>query len=90
MKQYLTIKDLSTMLQLKISTIYSLVYNKRIPYKKIGSGKRSALRFDMDEINNWINPEKAVDKPKKSLSSRKRIKDIDSIIQDAIADVVKS
>ena len=47
----LTIDQLCELLKLKKSYIYDLTYRKRIPYKRIGR----FLRFDPEEIKEWID-----------------------------------
>ena len=49
-KRLLNITELSGYLNLKIASIYDLVYRKQIPYTKIGN----RLRFDTMLIENWI------------------------------------
>jgi excisionase family DNA binding protein len=46
---YLTVAQVAAMLQIKIGTIYQMVHQKRIPFRKAG-GK---LRFDASEIDAW-------------------------------------
>jgi excisionase family DNA binding protein len=50
MCQLLTIVELSSYLSVKKTTIYDMVYRKRIPYTKIGN----QLRFEKGLIDNWI------------------------------------
>ena len=45
------INQLSDLLQVKVSTIYSWVFYSRIPHKKLGK----LLRFDEKEITEWVN-----------------------------------
>ena len=49
-KRLLNITELSGYLNLKIASIYDLVYRKQIPYTKIGN----RLRFDTGLIEKWI------------------------------------
>jgi excisionase family DNA binding protein len=49
-KRLLNITELSHYLNLKIASIYDLVYRKKIPYTKIGN----RLRFDTCLIEKWI------------------------------------
>ncbi len=49
-KRLLNITELSSYLNLKIASIYDLVYRKQIPYTKIGN----RLRFDTGLIERWI------------------------------------
>lgn len=52
MEQLLTIDDIAEKLQVKKSTIYSLVHKNRIPHIKL-TGK--LLRFRETEIQEWID-----------------------------------
>lgn len=47
---YLTIKDVTKMLQIKPATLYAWVAQGMIPHLKIGR----LLRFDPDEIEVWL------------------------------------
>jgi excisionase family DNA binding protein len=49
-KRLLNITELSSFLNLKIASIYDLVYRKQIPYTKIGN----RLRFDVGLIDKWL------------------------------------
>jgi len=50
MKKLLTPRECAEMLSLSVSGIYNYVYEKKIPYKKVGR----RLRFDPEEIERWI------------------------------------
>jgi len=47
----LTINDLSIWLNIKVRTLYNMVYLKHIPYIKIGS----RLRFCKNNIKEWLS-----------------------------------
>ena len=47
----LTVNEVSTLLNLKVSRIRNLVFLKRIPYIKIGA----SVRFSKAAILEWIN-----------------------------------
>lgn len=49
--KYLTIDELSDLLQIPKSWIYERTRKNQIPHKRIGK----YLRFDQSEIENWIN-----------------------------------
>lgn len=49
--KYLTIEDLSLLLQVPKSWLYERTRRNQIPFKKLGK----YLRFDQTEIENWIN-----------------------------------
>jgi excisionase family DNA binding protein len=50
MDKLLTINQLSELLQIKKSTIYSWTFTRKIPFVKING----ALRFKEKAINGWI------------------------------------
>lgn len=50
MQNLLTIKEASEVLSVSISTLYTWVNQKRIPYLKLGS----AIRFDLNDIHKWL------------------------------------
>ena len=56
--KYLTIEDVSEMLQVTRTTIYNLK-KKGMPFIKLGK----TIRFDQDEVINWIkaNNERTVE-----------------------------
>ena len=47
--KFLTINDVSEMLQVTKSTVYSLK-NRGMPFIKLGK----SIRFDQDEVINWV------------------------------------
>lgn len=47
--KFLTIDDVSEMLQVTRSTVYNLK-KKGLPYIKLGKN----IRFDQDEVINWV------------------------------------
>lgn len=51
MEKYLTVEDVSTLLQVPKSWIYEKTRLNLIPFKKIGK----YLRFNKSEIENWVN-----------------------------------
>lgn len=52
MKKLLKIDEVADLLQVKKTTIYSLVHQKRIPYIKIS---HKILRFRQSEIEAWLD-----------------------------------
>ena len=48
----LTAKQLSAYLGFPLSTIYAMVEQKRIPFKRFGA---KMIRFDKKEIDAWID-----------------------------------
>jgi len=51
-----TVKEVSDLLMVKISTVYSWVHNGSIPFHKLNG----LVRFDLDEIEAWIRSSKPV------------------------------
>ena len=49
--QFLNVAELATLLKVKPRTIYEMVAQKRIPYRKPPGS--NILRFDLDEIIAW-------------------------------------
>lgn len=75
-----TIKELSEFLKVKPSTLYFWVHNGTIPFIKLNG----LLRFDMDEIQEWVKDSKAVPpKVPKSLKKSSSL-DIDAIVKRAV------
>ncbi len=50
-KRFLNVRDLCNYLEIEINTVYSWVYQKKIPYLKIGR----LVKFDKQEIDRWID-----------------------------------
>ena len=85
-KEFLNIDELSEFLNIKKSTLYSMVENGELPHYKIGR----LIRFRRDELNAWleshrkdgINPEKRAKEIFKRIENR-RI-DVDKIVQKTV------
>jgi putative molybdopterin biosynthesis protein len=52
---YLTVKEVAQLLKIKPRTIYEMVAQHRIPYRKPPGS--NILRFDLDEILRWLKAE---------------------------------
>lgn len=79
-----SIKIVATFLMIKQSTVYSWVHTGSIPFHKLNG----LLRFDMDEIENWVRKSSQVSQSSPSMSFKKTTnQDIDKIIKKAIDDV---
>ncbi|GGD60724.1 hypothetical protein GCM10011514_25850 [Emticicia aquatilis] len=50
--EFLTIQEASTMLNLAVPTIYSMVNKRSIPFNKIDGQKK--LYFSKNELNEWL------------------------------------
>jgi excisionase family DNA binding protein len=51
MEKFLTTVQLADRLQMKVSTIRAWVFQRRIPFKRVG---RRAVRFDPNEIERFL------------------------------------
>jgi excisionase family DNA binding protein len=56
-KRLLTIEETSEYLSISPKGLYNMVYRREIPFVKI----KGKLRFDIREIDNWIEEQKVVD-----------------------------
>lgn len=45
-----TVNDAARYLAVSVSTLYGWVYQRRIPFVKVGR----ALRFEMDDLDNFV------------------------------------
>jgi excisionase family DNA binding protein len=77
--QLATIKEVSSLLQVKTSTIYSWVHNGTIPFHKLNG----LVRFDLDEIETWVMSSRPVS-ASPALVPTVTSPGIDSIIRKAI------
>lgn len=78
-----SIKEVSELLKVKQSTIYSWVHNGTIPFFKLNG----LLRFDLGEIIEWVKNSKAVPCNVTVPSGKSRNLDIDRIVKKAIEGV---
>jgi excisionase family DNA binding protein len=76
-----TIKDLSTYLTVKESTLYSWVHNGTIPFHKLNG----LIRFDLDEIKSWVEGSKPTSTDSiGSLKKKKGLQNIERIVRKSI------
>ena len=54
MNNYITVKELASILKLNRRSIYNLISKKKIPYVKANG----AVRFSVHDIENWLTPNK--------------------------------
>ena len=89
MREFLTIDELSEYLNIKKSTLYTMVENNEIPHYRIGR----LLRFRADDVETWMESHRkeAVDTNKKARTALKAITkprmDIDSLLKKTIDEV---
>ena len=77
--QLVSIKTIADLLSVKRSTIYSWVHNGTIPFRKLNG----LIRFDLDEIEAWIEAAKHQASPSFHRSDPNS-RDINSIVKKAI------
>lgn len=53
-KRFIGIKELAEYLDVKVATLYSWTFQKKIPYYKIGR----LVKFDLQEIDKWMKERK--------------------------------
>ncbi len=79
-----TVKELSEILSVKEPTLYSWAYNGSIPSYKLNG----LLRFDMEEIEKWIEKSRLVSGDLSDLSiTPGKTQDIDTLVKKTIARV---
>ena len=61
-----TIREAARYLSVSVSTLYGWVWQRRIPFVKVGR----ALRFDLDDLREFVEGNKQ--RPRKELSSVKQ------------------
>lgn len=92
LKEFLTIDDLSQYLNMKKSTLYSMVEEKEIPCFRFGR----LIRFKREEIDIWVNDHRKepIEAKRKSAPVFKRARnpkmDIDGIVKKAVEETVES
>ena len=80
----LTVKDLSEIIKVKESTLYSWASKGSIPSHKLNG----LLRFDLEEIENWVKKSKVVPVSIFELKpNHMEKKDIDLIIKTSIESI---
>lgn len=75
----LTIKDLSTWLNIKTSTLYLWAAQGKIPCRKI----HGLIRFDRQAIQQWLDTFGSHTSPSPSIHRGARDQDIDAVIARA-------
>ena len=54
-KRYISVKELSEYIGIKVQTIYNWTYARKIPYHKFGNG---IVRFDLKDIERFLSSAK--------------------------------
>lgn len=81
--QLVSVKELSTFLHVKESTLYSWVHDGSIPFYKLNG----LLRFDMEEIQQWVKDSKPTTLSATPYLPKNNNLDVNSIIKKAIDSV---
>jgi excisionase family DNA binding protein len=87
--KYLTINELAEFLNIKKSTLYSLVENGELPHYRIGR----LIRFKLSDIELWMEShrkEKSSDKKAKEIIRSIKRPSIDSFIKKTIDEAKKN
>jgi len=82
-KVYLTVKEVSEYLKIKIKTLYAMASAGEIPHYRIGR----LLRFKKQDVDAWIETKKVTapsHQPSKKMPARKKISDVYRIISDVV------
>jgi excisionase family DNA binding protein len=79
-----SIKIIAEFLMTKQSTVYTWVHSGSIPFHRING----IIRFDMDEIENWVKTSRPAFQPVANVSfKRSGIRDVDKLIKKSVDDV---
>lgn len=49
-----TVEEVAKQLKIKVATVRDKVFNKEIPYLKLGEGTRAPVRFYGQQLNVWL------------------------------------
>jgi len=55
MKRVLTINEASNYVGLSPNVIRDLIAKRRFPYKNVSRGEKAIFRFDVRELDKWID-----------------------------------
>jgi len=54
MNEFLTKKEMSSLLKVSINTINYWICERKVPFLKLGTGRNASVRFSWDEIESWL------------------------------------
>jgi excisionase family DNA binding protein len=87
---FMNIKEVSTYLGIKVSTIYAMVAGKKIPHYRVGR----LIRFKRSDVNQWMEGQKEQVVDAKAEAKRivravqkRAARDVDGIVKKAIDEV---
>ena len=89
MKKFFTIDELSDYLNIKKSTLYSMVESGKLPHYRIGR----LIRFKQDDVDVWLegHKRKSINEDGKARGALKAINrrkvDIDSIVKKSVEEI---
>ena len=70
MNEFLTKKEMASILRISLNTLNFWIYRRQIPFIKLGTGKNAPVRFSIEEVEEWLKNLK-----EKNLSNREQIRD---------------
>lgn len=89
-EKLLTVDEVAKMLCLDVTTVYQLVWRRRIPSVKIS---RRCVRFDPAAIKNWLaekaQPVQPVSEPQQRQRKGRQKKTVSSSYVDSIVEAAK-
>ena len=62
MKEFLTKREMASLLRISPNTLNLWICRKKIPFLKLGSGKNAPVRFSLEEIESWLEELKGKNK----------------------------
>ncbi len=80
-KRLYTINEVSECLKMSVATIRDKVFNRNIPFIKMGDGKRTGVRFYGEQLNEWLT-ENQVRKDKQEQDKAKAVKPKGAMMDD--------
>ncbi len=78
--EFVTVKELSQFLKVKVSNLYSWVHHGLIPFHKLNG----LVRFDMEEIKVWVKTSHKENQKQELHIVTKQPRGIDRIVKNAI------
>lgn len=54
MKEFLTKREMASLLKISINTLNLWICRKKIPFVKLGQSKKAPVRFNREEIESWL------------------------------------
>lgn len=54
MKEFLTKREMASLLRISLNTLNFWICRKKIPFIKLGTGRNAPVRFSLEEIESWL------------------------------------